>query len=705
MTFQQAVKNYTDDPTKENLEQQVKALRAEMTEKEKIHMLSGHTLALTQKSMITAGRNYNYYALPMGGCKRLGIPSANFTDGPRGVVMAESTCFPVPVMRAASFDADLEYRIGKVIADEAIAQDSNYFAGICINLAPNPRWGRSQESYGEDPYLLGEFGAALTRSVQEEGMMACPKHFALNSIEDLRFFVNVDCDDRTLHEVYLPHFKKCVVEEGALSIMGAYNRFREFHCCENKELLTDILRKEWGFDGFVISDFVNGVQEAEHSLRAGCDIEMMFTMKYNDIPGLLKKGKLHIGHIDRAVDNILRSLLRSVPKIKPRDKSVIACEANRAVAREAAEKGMVLLENNGTLPLSKDARIAVLGAYANQENTGDYGSSRVYGKGVVTPYAGIQKRYPDAVLAEGLDIQKATAAAANCDTVIITAGSNREQEGEFFKISLKYATNEKPSGYGGDRATLRLADEEVALIRAMKKLGKRVIVVLYSGSVILTDDWKDSADAVLMNFYSGVEGGTALANILSGGVNPSGKMPVAVAHEENEYPPIIGIGEKPYETVYGYYHGYTLFDKRGTEPAYPFGYGLSYTTFDTKLLGAEDAGDTVAIRVQVTNTGNRSGAEVVQVYAGSLCTGDTAGGNEVIPARFERPKKLLKGFRRVELQPGEAKEVTIPVKKEELKFYDPVLHTWDLDKAYRFYVGNSCKDAEKQFADAVIQAE
>jgi beta-glucosidase len=194
-------------PNGETLETQIKSLCAEMTVKEKIYMLSGHTILQSQKDMCRTGRSYTVHALPAGGCKRLGIPSVLFTDGPRGVVMGNSTCFPVPMLRASSFDEELEYRIGKAIADEAIVQGANYFGGICINLVRNPRWGRAQESYGEDQFLLGQFGAALTRSVQEEGMIACPKHFALNSIEDLRFYVDVKTDDRTLHEVYLPHFK------------------------------------------------------------------------------------------------------------------------------------------------------------------------------------------------------------------------------------------------------------------------------------------------------------------------------------------------------------------------------------------------------------------------------------------------------------------------------------------------------------------
>lgn len=460
MDFQQAVKNYQADPTRDNLRRQAALLLGEMTLDEKIYMLSGHPIAQIQRDQLKTGRNYNVHALPAGGCKRLGVPPILFTDGPRGVVMGNSTCFPVSMLRASTFDTELEYRFGKAVADEAIAQGANYYAGVCINLVRNPRWGRSQESYGEDPYVLGEFGAALTRSVQEEGMIACPKHFALNSIEDLRFYVDVKCDDRTLHEVYLPHFKKCV-DAGALSVMGAYNRYDEYYCCANKKLLTDILRKEWGFDGFVMSDFVWGCRDTEGCLRAGLDVEMMFTMQYGagKIKKLLKSGNLNREHIDRAVQNILSVLLRQVPHIQPRSMDRVGCEEHRALAREIAEKGMVLLENNGVLPLSKETRVMVAGPYADTINVGDHGSSRVWDKHIVTPYEGIGKVFPHTSLTEG-------------DTAVLCEGFDRKTEGEYF-ANTKYSLKAKPKDGGGDRESLHLSHEEVNLIRTMKEQGKR----------------------------------------------------------------------------------------------------------------------------------------------------------------------------------------------------------------------------------------
>ena len=670
MNFQDAVKSYNAEPTREKLSEVTAELCGEMTLNEKIYMLSGHTIGQTQVDMIKTGRNYNVRALKAGGCKRLGVPPVAFTDGPRGVVMGNSTCFPVSMLRASTFDTDLEYRFGKAIADEAIAQGANYYAGVCINLVRNPRWGRTQESYGEDPYLLGEYGKTLTKAVQEEGMIACPKHFALNSIEDLRFFIDVKCDDRTLHEVYLPHFKKCI-DAGALSIMGAYNKYDGHYCCASEKLLTDILRKEWGFDGFVMSDFVNGVHDAESSLKAGLDVEMMFTMHYNSfaIKSLLKKGKLTEEHIDRAVRNILGVLIRQVPKIKARPMSIVGCEKHRTLAREIAEKGMVLLENNGVLPLSKETKVMVTGPYASEANVGDAGSSRVWDKKIVTPAEGFFRVFRNASLSSG-------------DVAVVCVGSNRLKEGEYF-ASANEKLKEKPKNSGGDRASLRLEPEEVELIKKLNGEGKKVIVVLYSGCAIIVEEWREYADAIIMNYYSGCEGGNALANLLSGDKNFSGRLPFTVAKDEGDYPPIIGIGERPYEIEYGYYHGYTKLDKENIEPRYPFGYGLSYTTFELPDAKVSEGEDKYTVTVSVRNTGECDGAEVVQVYAASE---GSANGED-------RPVKLLKGFARVELKAGEEKQVTIEIPKEELKFYSG--GKWVLDDKYSFYVGTDSRKVKK----------
>ena len=289
--FKTAVKLYKENPTGERLSEVADKLLSEMTLKEKIRMMRGHAMGVTIKNVFTRGRYYNGEAYPAGGCKRLGIPPVLFTDGPRGIVMGKCTCFPVSMLRGATFDDELEYEIGQVMAKEASAFGANLYAGVCINLLRNPRWGRAQETYGEDPFLLGKMGVALTKAMQENGIIACPKHYALNSIEDLRFSVDAKADERTLHEVYLPHFKKCI-DAGAMSVMGAYNKVNGTYACENKELLTDILRDEWGFEGFALSDFVYGIYDAARSVKAGMDVEMPYNFRYAFLNSKLKKGEL-----------------------------------------------------------------------------------------------------------------------------------------------------------------------------------------------------------------------------------------------------------------------------------------------------------------------------------------------------------------------------------------------------------------------------
>lgn len=446
-----------------------------------------------------------------------------------------------------------------------------------------------------------------------------------------------------------------------------------------------------------MSDFVWGVYDAEHSLRAGLDMEMMFTMKYTEgnIKKCLSKGLLNIEHIDRAVQNILKALIRQEPNIKPRPMSVVGCDAHRALALEAAEKGMVLLENNGVLPLSAETELIVCDPYADVANTGDHGSSRVYDKKIVTPYQGIRKVFKKTVLAgcssttnpkkDPAPVANSVAFQAKGDVAVVCVGFDYKGEGEYF-ANMNYKLTEKPKDGGGDRLRLRLSKDEIHLIKGLKKSGKKVVVVLFSGSAILVDEWKKYADAIVMNYYAGCEGGTALANLLSGKVNFTGKLPFTVAQTEEDYPEFKYIGQKPYEITYDYYHGYTMLDKEGKKAAYPFGYGLSYTSFAIENVSADagsvDMKDFITVQAAVQNTGKAAGVEVVQVYVGS--TGATDG--------TDRPIKLLKGFQRVELSPGEETTVEITVPAEELRFWRN--GEWEHDSEYAVYVGNNSENVK-----------
>ena len=676
MNFQDAVRIYEEHPDRKTLNEAAAALCREMTLHERLHMLRGHALGTTAKTFLTKGRYYNGEAYAAGGCRRLGVPPVKFTDGPRGIVMRHGTCFPMPMMRGASFDTDLESRIAQAFAREAAAGGANLFAGICINLLRNPMWGRAQETYGEDPFLLGRMGEVQTRAMQENGIIACPKHYALNSIEDLRFSVDARCDDRTLYDVYLPHFKKCI-DAGAMSIMGAYNKVNGTYCCENRRLLTDILRNEWGFEGFALSDFFFGIYDGARSLKAGLDVEMPYIFRYALLGAALRRGRITERQINTAVTRVLKALIVTLPKQKDVPKEAILSPEHIALAREAAVKGTVLLQNkHGVLPLPAGAKIAVVGRYADKKNVGDHGSSQVYSPYTVTAYQGIRNRFGgDSVTCyNGCDPFKAATAAQDSDYIVILVGSDWLQEGEFL-VNLGNVKS-KPKGSGGDRADLRIPAEDEALIRALKETGKPLIVDIMGGSAYVIKDWSDLADCILMSFYSGLEGGNALADILSGDANPCGRLPFTVAEDPDDYPPFLHIGSEKKSIGYGYYHGYTLFDKTKKNVQFPFGFGLSYTEFSLSDASAEKTETGARVSLTVKNTGERDGDAVVQLYASSERTD------------ADRPIKLLKGFARVPLKAGEEKRVELCVSAEDLAFYDHEEKRMRPDEAYSFSVTN-----------------
>lgn len=680
MDFRKAVELYSANPTKEKLYEVADLLLNEMTIGERIRLLQGHALGVTAKNFLKNGRFYNGEAYPAGGCKRLGIPPVMFTDGPRGIVMKKCTCFPVSMLRGASFDDELEYRIGEVFAREASALDANLFAGVCINLLRNPMWGRAQETYGEDPYLLGRMGVALTKAMQAGGIIACPKHYALNSIEDLRFSANAIADERTLHEVYLPHFKKCI-DAGAMSIMGAYNKVNGTYACENKELLTDILHDKWGFDGFSLSDFFYGIYDAKRSLKAGMDMEMPYLFRYATLSYLLKKGEITEEDINKSTVRILRALISTLPKYRKQDKSVILSKKHIALAREAATKGIVLLKNeNRVLPIAENKKIAVVGRYANKRNTGDHGSSNVFSPYAVTAYEGICNRFgkENVSVYNGSSCKEAMKASAKCDYIVVCVGSDWLQEGEFL-VNLGNV-KKKPKGSGGDRADLRIPGEDVTLIKALSTLGKKLIVNIMGGSAYVIKDWIDLADSVVMSFYSGLEGGNALADILSGDVTPAGKLPFTIANKAEDYPPFLHLGAKDKNIEYGYYHGYTLFDKKGIEAHFPFGFGLSYTDFELECNSLEKDKEQIKVTATVKNIGDVDGDEVIQIYVGSDNT------------EKDRPVKVLKGFKRISVKSGEALTTEIDVLIDDIKFYNAESGSWELDESYTVYVGTDSKN-------------
>lgn len=676
--MREVVKNtkLTENCSKDTIRKFVDDMLGELTIEEKIGIMSGQITEEKLMDDLFAIEHYNVRPYPTMEVERLGLPNVRFVDGPRGVVAGSATCFPVAMARGASFDRDLEEEIGKVIGAEVRAQGGNYFGGVCINLPRNPRWGRAQECYGEDTYHLGEMGAALTRGVQSQNVMACIKHFAMNSIENARFKADVHADKRTLFEVYLPHFKRCI-EEGAASVMGAYNKVYGEQASESKYLLKDILRDKWGFEGFTLSDFLWAVHDGAKAVKNGMNIEMPCFCHYiKEIPEALDDGRISMEDIDEAVGYILRTVLYYETRKDPRNytKDILACSEHIQVARRAAEESMVLLKNeNHVLPFNKEktGKILVLGVLGDTENIGDHGSSKVHPYYTITPFKGLMKKMPTAQVLynDGTNIEKARALAKDADAVVIIAGYIHSDEGEFL------ADRSDIAELGGDRVSMRLHQRDIDLIKGMKGVNPNTVVSIVGSSAILIDEWEADVPAILFSFYSGMEGGNALADILFGDVCPSGKLPYTVAMSEDSYPdfdPDCTYAE------YGYYHGYCKMDKENLPVAYPFGFGLSYTSFELSEPEAEVFDNRAKISVNVKNTGKVKGAEIVQLYVG--CEGSSV----------DRPVKVLKDFQRIELNPGEEKKVVLTVTKEDMAYYNEKTDAFEAeDITYIAYTGNS----------------
>ena len=497
--------------TFEQADRAARELVSTMTLDEKVDQMTGSGIAPVALSLLLRGRFAPAYA---GANDRLGIPPVAFTDGPRGVVSGQSTSFPVAIARAATWDLELQRRVGDAIGQEARAQGANYWGGLCLNLVRHPSMGRAQETYGEDPWLTGEMGAAILEAVQRHNVMACAKHFALNSMETARFKNNVEIDERTLQEVYLPHFHKAV-EHGVATFMSAYNQVRGEWCGENRYLLTNVLRDQWGFQGYVTSDWMYGVFDGKRGVHAGLDIEMPTGKFYGkNLQTLVERGEVPTAEIDESARRIVRTkllyLTRPDPDAYP--ESVVASPAHVALAREVAEKSMVLLKNDGAvLPLDKTKikRLAVVGYLAAADNTGDHGSSNVTPPYYTPALKGLRDYLGEgAVLhADGSDLAEVARIAKQADAVVVVAGTAWSEVGEY----ISTPEGMKPSGpaqklpvkiklpllkpielSGGDLVPLSLKSRDLAVIQGASTANPRCIVALVGGSVYTMEEWKKS---------------------------------------------------------------------------------------------------------------------------------------------------------------------------------------------------------------------
>jgi hypothetical protein len=655
------------------------------------------------------------------GVPRLGIPEFWMTDGPHGIRpevlwdeweqagWTNDSCvaFPALTCLAATWNPEMSLLYGKSIGEEARYRNKTVLLGPGVNIYRTPLNGRNFEYMGEDPHLAGRMVVPYVRGVQQNGVAACVKHYALNNQEVNRHTTNVVVDDRALHEIYLPAFKAAVQEGKTWSIMGSYNLYKDQHGCHNQYLLNDILKGEWGFDGVVVSDW-GGVHNTEEAIRHGLDIEFgswtnglsagasnAYDNYYlaNPYLKLIKEGKVGTKELDDKVRRILRLAYRTTMD-RTRPLGALCSEAHFAAARRIGEEGIVLLQNDRKLlPIDLDhvKRIAVVGENAIKMMTVGGGSSSLKVKYEISPLDGIRNRVGDKAevvyargyvgdptgeyngVNSGQDLKddrssqelmnEAVEIAKGADCVIFIGGLNKST----------YQDCED-----SDRKALSLPYGQDEVIKALAQVNKNLIVVNISGNAVAMP-WIKEVPSVLQAWYLGSEAGNAVASVLVGDANPSGKLPftfpVALgdvgAHKLGDYPGIARTdGSKIVDEKYneGIFVGYRWADRQGIRPLFPFGHGLSYTTFkygkvvaDKKVMGTHD---TLTITVPVTNTGDRKGAEVVQLYISDL------------KSSLPRPVKELKGFCKIELAPGETKEVVFTVNKDALSFFDDIHHEW-----------------------------
>ena len=640
-----------------------------------------------------------------------GIKGFLFRDGPRGVNLAASlasgkagfsTAFPVAIARSAAFDMDLEHRIGAAIGDETLASGNTMILAPTVNILRHPAWGRAQETYGEDPYLLGRLGTAFVSGAQQY-VPACVKHYAANNIENGRESANAMLDEQTLREVYARHFEMIIKDGGVACVMASYNQVNGQHSTQSKHLLADMLRGDFGFKGFTMSDWwampggrdptpATASASAQEAILAGLDMELPWALNFVQIEAITGPGRpLMEAAITEAATRILTQKYRfkvanisGALGLKPPTTTFSAADSiennaeHIALAQEAAVKGAVLLKNDAqTLPIdrSKVKSIAVIGSvatytvadtndqnggridFANDARLGDLGSSRVFADPAKStgPLAGIRK-----LAGAGIEVLSGSDAslADRADFVVVVAGLTPQDEGEEYTRA-----GDRPN-FSLDGKTGGMAQN--TLIAQVAAKGKPMVVVLEGGSVI-DMPWLAQVPAVVMAWYPGMDGGSALGKLLFGDAAFSGKLPITWPKRwEDE--PVFSSGTT---TVMDYYLGYRHFDVKAIEPLFPFGHGLSYTTFEYKNLqvpcssASKDA--VVQVGLEIANTGTKAGDEIVFLFVSYPGT------------KARRPIKELKGFHRVSLEPGQTKRVTIPLRISDLKYWDSSANRWNIE--------------------------
>jgi beta-glucosidase len=647
-------------------------------------------LTLEEKASLCLGSDF-WHTAPV---PRLGIQAIMVSDGPHGLRRQPdrgdhvgisgslpATCFPTASALGSSWDPELARRIGQTLAVEARAQGVAVVLGPGINIKRSPLCGRNFEYFSEDPLVSGVMGAALVEGLQSRGIGTSVKHYAANNQETDRLRVSADVDERTLREIYLAGFERVVTQARPWTVMCAYNRVNGVHASQNRWLLTEVLRDEWGFDGLVMSDW-GAVHDRVAAVAAGLDLEMPPNLGVSDaaIVAAVRDGTLDEKLLDQAVLRVLQLVDRAG---EPGEASSFDTDAHHALARTAASECAVLLKNDGNVlplrPASGDV-IAVIGEFARTPRYQGAGSSQVNPTRVDVPLDELRAAVPDGVevaFAAGFGIgagerdeelaAEAVALAARAGTVVVFLGLPAADESEGF-----------------DRQHIDLPANQTALLPRLASANPHLIVVLANGSVVRMSTWEQHARAILEVWLSGQAAGGATADLLLGTANPSGRLTETVPLRLEDNPSHLNFPGDAGHVRYGegVFVGYRGYDAVGREVSYPFGHGLSYTTFDYRDLTAEITGDaSITVRCTVTNTGGRAGGEVVQLYVGDR------------EARVARPIRELKAFTKVHLEPGAAETVTFQLSARDLSYWYAPEHRWVLEGGtFELAVGASSRD-------------
>ena len=645
----------------------------------------GH-LSLAEKASLLSGRDF------WSSASVAGVPSMVMVDGPHGVRRQEgkadnlgfhsslpSTCFPPGTALGSSWDPDLVEEVGRALGREARALSVNVLLGPALNIKRSPLCGRNFEYLSEDPLVTGILGAAYVRGVQSQGVGASVKHFAANNQETDRMRVSSDVDERTLREIYFPAFERVVRDSDPATLMCSYNRINGTYASENRWLLTDVLRTEWGFRGAVISDW-GAVSNRIAALKAGLDLEMpgMDGATVAEIISGVQDGSLDTEFVDASAARIAALQRRTA---LGEDETALDAGEHHALARRAAAESIVLLRNDKTtLPLARGTTVAVLGEYAEKPRYQGGGSSHVNATRVDVPLdelrralGGDRVHYAPGYGSAGagsngaLLREEATNLARIADVSIVFVGLEEKEESEGF-----------------DRTHLDLPADHVALIQAVAAVSARTVVVLSNGGVVTLEPWHDDVDAIIEGWALGQAGGGAIADILTGRTNPSGRLAETIPHRLNDTASFINFPGEAGHVRYGegVLVGYRYHETADVPARYPFGHGLSYTSFAYSDFSARSVGvDEATVQVTVTNTGGRAGAEVVQIYVAA-------------PERPVRtPVRELRAFQKVNLEPGESRIVTLDLDRRAFAYYDVTDHRWAVTPGpYAIELGRSSHD-------------